>query len=219
MEEAELIKKYNLDLNALKKEQIKLAKSLQIKDIVDFSTIDKIGAVENIITKNKILSVVIVCDKEFNILEQQYFLDSLRFPYIHGFRAYREMPSMINAFNKLNEKPDVVIVPGHGISHLRLGLASHFSLSTGVPCVGVSSSQFEDDKIDKEDILLEDKKVGKILYSKEGSNPLYISPGNLISIKSSYELCKQLIKQPHKLPEPLHLAHKYARSVRDELKL
>ena len=57
----------------------------------------------------------------------------MRFPYISGFRAYRELPSMVEAFNKLEEKPDVIFVPGHGIAHPRLGVASHFSLSVGVP--------------------------------------------------------------------------------------
>jgi deoxyribonuclease V len=219
MKEAELIKKYGLDLEALKREQLKLSKNLQIKDSINFSSAERIGAIENIIVKNKIIAAIIVCDKEFNIIEQQYFLDSLRFPYIHGFRAYREMPSMISAFNKLSEKPDVVFIHGHGLSHCRLGLASHFSLSVNVPCIGVASSPFEENKIQGEDILLNDKKVGKILQSKQESNPIYISPGNLISVKSAFELCKRMIKEPHKLPEPLHLAHKYAKQVRDELKL
>ena len=55
--------------------------------------------------------------------------------------------------------------------------------------------------------------------TKEGSNPMYVSPGNFISINSSYELCKKMINLPHKRPEPLHLAAKYSREVRKELNL
>ena len=47
---------------------------------------------------------------------------------------------------------------------------------------------------------------------------MYISPGNLISIKTAYEICKNFIYLPHKKPEPLHLAGKYAREVGKELK-
>ena len=137
MEEGEIIKKYGIYIEALKREQLKLAKSLSIKDAegVDFSSVERFGAIENLCVKNKIISAIVVCDKDFNIMEQQYFFDKLKFPYLYGFRAYREMPAMIEAFNKLNEKPDVILISGHGICHSRLGLASHFSLSAGVPTI------------------------------------------------------------------------------------
>jgi deoxyribonuclease V len=130
---------------------------------------------------------------------------------------------MVEAFNKLNEKPDVVFISGHGISHSRLGLASHFSLSTGVPTIAVANSLFEENKISDngEDILRDNKKekVGKVLQSKENSNPIYVSPGNMISVNTAYNIVKQMIKQPHKLPEPLHLAHKYAKEIAKELNI
>ena len=221
MDEKELIEKYSIDIEALKKEQIKLARELSLKDSQDFSLATKFGAIENIAIKNQIISAIIVCDKECNIIEQQYFLDKLKFPYIHGFRSYREMPAMVEAFNKLSEKPDIVFIHGHGLAHPRLGLASHFALAAGIPAIGVAGELFEENKIadNGEDILLRDKKVGKILKSKEKANPLFISPGNGISIDSACKLASNFIRPPHKLPEPLHLAHKYAKQVKDELKL
>ncbi|MEK6885831.1 MAG: endonuclease V [Nanoarchaeota archaeon] len=219
MDEAELIKKYNIDIEMLKKEQIKLAKSLTFKDSQDFSIVDKIGAVETAIMQNRIVSVIIVCDRDFNIIEQQYFADKLRFPYLNEFRSYRELPTLVEAFNKLTEKPQIIFVRGHGITHPRLGLASHFALAVNTPVIGVADNIFEIDKIEGENILKDGKIIGKVLQSKEKSNPLYISVGNGISLKSAYELTKGFIKQPHKLPEPLHLAHKYAKSVSDEIKV
>jgi deoxyribonuclease V len=219
METKEIAEKYGLDLDNLTKEQLKLSKLLNFKDSIDFSSIERVGAVENLLVNNKIISVALVCDKEFNILEQQYFLDKLRFPYLYEFRSYREVPAMVGAFEKLNEKPDVVLIHGAGLIHPRLGLASHFSLAVSVPCIGVAEDLFELDKIEGENILKEDKKIGKVLISKEGSTPLYISPGDKISLNSSYSFVKSMIKSPHKLPEPLHLAHKYAREVKKELGL
>ena len=75
METSELAKKYGFDLEALKKEQIKLSKILELKDSIDFDLVTRIGAIENLLVNNKIISVALVFDKEFNILEQQYFLD------------------------------------------------------------------------------------------------------------------------------------------------
>jgi deoxyribonuclease V len=221
MDEQELASKYGLDIEALKKEQIKLAKILSIKDNDDFSLAIRFGGISNLIVGNQIISAVIVCDKDCNILEQQYFLDKLRFPYIHGFRSYREMPSMAEAYNKLNEKPDVVFILGSGINHPRLGLASHFSIVMGVPTIGVEKDLYDGNELDPEgkNILLNGKKTGRVLVSKEKSNPLFISPGNKISIETAYNLTLGFIKPPHKLPETLHLASKYAREVREELNL
>lgn len=212
----ELIKKYNIDIEKLKQEQTKLAKGLEIKDKIDFGLADRFGAIENTFINNKLLSCIIVCNKDFEVIDRAYVLEKIRFPYLPGFRNYRELLPMINAFEKLNEKPDVVFISAQGITHQRLGLASHFGLSTGIPTIGISDSIVEYTS-KEQDIFRNNKKIGKILITKEGSNPMYISPGNHISVESSYELTKKLIKLPHKKPEPMHLASKYAREVRKEI--
>jgi len=217
MEREELIRKYKIDVDKLEKEQEKLAKQLEIKDSMDFSIADRFGAFSNTFIKNKILSCIIVCNKNYEIIDRAYVFEKVNFPYLAGFRAYRELPAMVMAFNKLDEKPDVILIPGMGITHPRLGLASHFSLSVNVPSVGVAKAIF-DCEIKGEDIIKNGKIVGRILKTKPGSKPLYVSPGNLISIKTSYDLCKKFINLPHKLPEPMHLARKYEREVERELK-
>ncbi|MEK6935419.1 MAG: endonuclease V [Nanoarchaeota archaeon] len=217
MEEAELIKRYNIDIEKLKEEQLKLAKQINLSDNIDFSLSDRFGAFINIFLENKILSCVIVCNKNFEVLDMAYFYDKARFPYLSGFRAYRELPAMIEAYNKLNEKPDVVFIPAHGITHPRLGLASHFSLVAGIPAIGVANI-INDCEIKEQDIFKNNKKIGKVFISKVGSKPMYISPGNDISINTSYELCKKFICLPHKLPEPLVLAKKYSKEVMEELR-
>lgn len=212
----ELIKKYNIDLEKLKKEQLELAKNLEIKDKIDFSLAERFGAVDNTFIGNKLLSCIIVCDKDFEILDRAYSFEPARFPYIPGFRNYRELIPMVMAFEKLSEKPDVIFVPAQGITHQRLGLASHFSLSTGIPTIGISNNVIDCD-IKDDDILRNNQKLGKILQTKENSKPMYISPGNLITISNAYDLSKNMINLPHKRPEPLHLAGKYAREVKKEL--
>lgn len=216
MDAEELARKYKIDLKKLEQEQEKLAKQLVLKDSMDFSTAERIAAIDNAFFENKIISACVLVDADFEVIEQEYFSNKLSFPYLSGFRAYRELPSMIEAFNKLEEKPDVVFISGHGISHPRLGMASHFSISTGVPTIGVASSLLAGE-VKGEDIVLNGKKVGKILQLKQGSNPLYISPGNSISIESAYKLAKNFVKLPHKIPEPLHIAHKYSKQIREEL--
>ena len=218
MERDELIEKYGIDIKKLEDEQIKLAKQLEIKDKIDFSLADSFGAIDIVFVKNKILCCIIVCNKDYEIIDRAYIYDKVRFPYIAGFRAYRELPAMMEAYDKLKEKPDVVFIQGQGIIHPRLGLASHFSLSADVPVIGVSNSLINCE-VKGEDILCDGKKNGKIFISKPQSKPMYISPGNQISIDTSLELCKKFINLPHKLPEPMHLAGKYSREVKKELQV
>ncbi len=215
----ELAKRYGIDFDKLEKEQLDLAKDLVLQDKIDFSLAETFGAVENIFIKNKILSCFIVVNKEFEVIDQAYVLERISFPYFPGFRSYRELPAMIKALERLNEKPDVVLVSGQGIIHPRFGLASHFGLSTGIPTIGVATSlvDLEASNKDGDYITKEDKKLGKVLISKKESNPLYISPGNNITVDSAYQICKDLINLPHKRPEPIHMAAKYAKSVRKEL--
>tara|TARA_Y100000310_G_scaffold5449_1_gene6365 strand:+ start:1411 stop:2064 length:654 start_codon:yes stop_codon:yes gene_type:complete len=216
MERDELIKKYGIDIEKLEDEQTKLAKQLEIKDKIDFSLADSFGAIDIVFIKNKILCCVIICDKNYEIIDRAYVFDKVRFPYIAGFRAYRELPAMMEAYDKLSEKPDVVFIQGQGIIHSRLGLASHFSLSVDVPVVGVSNSLINC-KVEGEDILCNGNKQGKVFISKPQSKPMYVSPGNQVSIDTCLELCKKFINLPHKLPEPMHLAGKYSREVKKEL--
>lgn len=215
----ELIEKYQIDLGKLKQEQIKLSKSIELKDKLDLSSINRICAIDNLIIKNQIISAVVIVDKNLEVIEEAYFLDKLRFPYISEYKAYRLLPSMNLALSKIKEKPDITLIEGEGINHPRLGIASHFSIASGIPSIGVSDILFEGNKIENGNVLSEKKVTGKVLISKEGSRPLFICPGNNITIESAYNFVKTLIREPHKMPEPMHIARKYAKGIQKELKI
>jgi deoxyribonuclease V len=212
----DLIEKYNLDLGKLRREQLKLAKNLKIEDSMDFSLADRIAGIDNVFYKNIIISAIVIM-QDGEIIEQEYIRDKIRFPYIPSYRAYRELPTMVAAFNLLDEKPDVIFVRGHGILHPReIGLASHFSLAVNVPTVGVADSLIIG-KEDEGDVRIDGKLFGQIVKTKEGAKPLYVSPGNMISVESAAELVKRNTIEPHKVPEPLRVAKKYAKEIRKEL--
>jgi len=213
----EIAKKFNVNLKKLEEEQLKLSKTLKLKDSINFEEVEKICGVDTIFLNNNIIAAVIVINRDGEILDQKYFSEKARFPYIQGFRAYRELPAIISAFNLLEEKPELVFLKGPGILHPRkLDIASHFSISTGIPSIGVTD-ELVIGEIRGEDIFLNETITGKIVQSKKGSKPLFVSPGNLISIKTSKEITQSLIKDPHKFPEPLRLARKYVKEVMKEI--
>lgn len=213
----EIAKKYNIDLEKLKREQEKLSKNLEIKDSINFELAERIAGMDNVFFKNRIVSAIVIINNEFEILEQEYFEDKIRFPYIPGFRAYRELSSMILTFNKIDEKPDIVFIRGNGILHPRgLGLASHFSLAANIPTISVADNLLVGE-VKGEDILLNGKIAGKIIKTKQGAKSLYISPGNMISVSTATKLVKKFTKEPHKFPEPLRLAKRYGKEVMREI--
>ncbi len=138
------------------------------------------------------------------------------FPYIPGLLSFREIPMLLDAWEKLRTKPDVLVVDGVGIAHpRRLGIATHLGLVLDIPTIGCAKSvlvgEFKEPKDEFGDFsYMYDPKtkevIGAALRSKAGVKPIFISPGNLITLEESIEIVKQCITT-YRLPESTRLAH------------
>ena len=151
------------------------------------------------------------------VKEKAYTIKKAPVPYMAGFLAYTEGPAISEAYAKLEQKPDVMIFDGNGILHpRRCGLASHIGVLLDIASIGVARHLLVGEV--KGNVVYVDKEArAELLITREHSKPIYISPGHKISLKTSVEIVKKCIKFPHKLPEPLHLAHKYSNEIRDKL--
>jgi deoxyribonuclease V len=207
-----------IDIDTLKKEQEKLSKIVVLKDAFDFGNATRFVGVDLETLKSKeILASIAVLDENMELVEEKYAIKPARFPYIPGFRAYRELPAILSAYDKLEESPDVIFIEAHGISHPRgLGLASHLGVSINKPVIGIAK-QILVGKEKAEDVLLNGKIIAKKVITKQGSKAFYISPGNMISLNSAVEIVKKCIREPHKLPEPLVQARKISQRVKKEM--
>lgn len=205
-----------MDLRKLKEEQIKLAKKVIIND--NFDKIEKIAGVDQTFLHGDAISGIVVCDyKDLKLIEKKYGVLKAKFPYVSGFLSYRESPTIIEAFNKLENKPDILIVDGNGILHpRRIGMASHVGILLDIPTIGVAKRLIAGE-IKGGTIYMEKEARGYELITREHSRPIYISPGYKVSLKTSLEIIKKCLKPPHKLPEPLHLAHRYANKIKKDL--
>ena len=88
------------EVEKFRKEQIKLAKKVVIRD--DFDKIEIVAGVDQSYFKEdgkeKIVSAVVVCDyKTMKILEKSFAVAEAKFPYISGYLSYRESPAVIEA--------------------------------------------------------------------------------------------------------------------------
>ena len=199
-----------MDLIELKKEQLKLAAKIVLKD--DSSRIKTIGGVDCIAHGNELIAAVVVCEfPSLKVLETKTYVLADPFRYVPGFQAYREMPAMIEAYNQLEQEPDILLVSGQGIAHPRkMGIASHLGLNLNRATIGVADS-LPVGSIENGKILFNNEIVGFEITTRNHSNPIYVSPGHLVSLGSVLHIIPQTIVYPHKMPEPLHIAHKVGR--------
>lgn len=71
------------------------------------------------------------------IMPRESVVARATFPYVPGLLAFREVPALLEVWNALPVKPDLVILDGMGIAHpRRMGIAVHFGILTGVPAIG-----------------------------------------------------------------------------------
>ena len=204
-----------MDTFELKREQLKLAVKVELRD--DCTTIKTIGGAECLAYGSKLLASVVVCEfPSLKVLEHKTYFLSDALPYQPGFTAYREMPALIEAYNQLEQEPDIFMVKGEGILHpRRIGLASHLGLALNKATFGIQENLFIG-TVEQGKIFLNNELVGFEVMTREHAKSLYISPGHLVSLGSILRLTKETLRFPHKMPEPLHLAHKLGKRILKE---
>jgi len=147
----------------------------------------------------------------------------VRFPYVPGYLSFRELPPLLAAFAKLRTAPDVIVCDGHGRAHpRRFGLACHLGLLLGRPTLGVAKSRLVGEHREPgprrgaSTRLLDDGQViGRVLRTREGVKPVYVSVGHRVSLPSACRLTLALTPR-FRLPEPTRHAHREVNRVRRE---
>ncbi len=184
--------------------------------------INLVAGADQAFINDEIISAIVVCKYEnMKIIEKQYSITKTNFPYVPGFLFFREGPAIIKTFNKLNNKPDVLIIDGNGILHPRnVGLASHVGFVLKTPTIGVAKSllvrEYEEPKLNEhKPVVYRNNILGFALRTKE--KPIFISPGHMISLKTSLKIVKNCLRN-HKIPEPIQYADHYSREILNRMK-
>ncbi|RMF84096.1 MAG: deoxyribonuclease V [Nitrospinota bacterium] len=166
--------------------------------------------------------VVILQMPELTLIESQTVTGPVPFPYIPGLLSFRELPLLLQALERVEHTPDVILCDGQGIAHPRgLGIASHLGLFLNLPTVGVAKSRLtgyyrEPDPLPGSYTHLYDRQgrvIGAVLRTKPRTKPLFISPGHRITLATALTLVMQSLRG-FKLPEPIRQAHQLVNRAR-----
>ena len=176
------------------------------------------GCDSSFIGEDSILSVfVLMTYPELEVLEKVWHHGPVELPYVPGFLAFREAPNLLEAYKKLQQKPDLIMVDGHGISHpRRLGIATHLGLHLEKPTMGVAKKvlvgKYKEPAATKGSISPLEYKgetIANVIRTKDNIKPVFVSPGHLMDLESATEIALNCATK-YKLPEPTRLADHYA---------
>ena len=199
-------------LKEMQKEQQLL--SMKAKTIDDFETIETVAGIDVAYSPNEFENAygAYVCldYKTQEVVEEKTVGVTPMFPYIPTYFSYRELPVITEVFKYVDQAPSILLIDGNGILHPRgCGLATHAGIHLNTPTIGVAKNLLMGE-VKNDMIILNDKSCGYAMFSSSrATNPLYISPGHCVSMKTSKTVVQHLCRL--KNPEPLRRAHLLAK--------
>ncbi|MDG4759926.1 endonuclease V [Micromonospora sp. WMMD710] len=142
------------------------------------------------------------------------------FGYVPGLFAFRELPALLAALDRLSTRPDLLVCDGHGLAHpRRFGLACHLGVVTGLPAIGVGKTPLigEWDPVqwgrgswsplrDGGDV------VGRAVRTQDGVKPVFVSVGHRMSLDNATTQVLALAPR-YRLPETTRTADRLCREA------
>jgi deoxyribonuclease V len=152
-------------------------------------------------------------------LDEAVVLGEATFPYVPGLFAFREMPSLLVALERLTVRPDLLVCDGHGLAHpRRFGLACHIGVETGLPSIGVAKNAmgaFTAPAARRgagSDVTMDGEVVGRALRTQAGVKPVFVSVGHRIDLDRA---CAEVLRLSprYRLPETTRRADAVCRAA------
>ncbi|GAM23868.1 hypothetical protein SAMD00019534_070430 [Acytostelium subglobosum LB1] len=175
-------------------------------------------------------SIVILELPGLKVIHEEMMFVKLDLPYIPGFLAFRECPSLIHLIEKVRTErpeifPQVILVDGNGLLHPRaFGLACQLGVLTDLPTIGIGKTFFCVDgmltKQVKADVAATCKQGGDhlllrgdsgkvwgaaVISHSNSTNAIFVSIGHRLSLDSCLKVVAACTTT-NRIPEPVRQA-------------
>jgi len=167
-------------------------------------------------------AVVVVETTAYAVIDRAFDTGRVAYPYVPGLLAWREIPPLLRALQKLSTPFDLLMTDGHGRVHpRRFGLACHLGLLLDKPAVGVAKRPYVGTfgalAPDKGAVApLVDAKTQEVLgaavRTRAGVRPVYVSVGHRAVLQDAVALVLRSVTR-YRLPEPTRQAHIFSRRL------
>lgn len=163
-------------------------------------------------------AIALLTFPELELVETAIARRVVTFPYIPGLLAYRELSVILDAFEKLQHAPELLIVDGQGRAHpRRFGIACHLGVLLDLPGIGCAKSilvgraAMPENRVGAWTPLMDQNEiVGAALRTKLNTkrvvNPVYVSIGHRVDLETAVDFVLRCCRG-YRLPEPTRYAH------------
>ena len=141
------------------------------------------------------------------------------FPYIPTYLAYREFPGIEAAVSRLPDRPDLLMIDGHGRLHPTLfGIACHVGVRLDIPTIGIAkhllAGRLERSPAGQgsaRPVSIQGRVQGYAWIPPGRSRPIFVSVGHRISLETAAKIVRETTRQGY--PEPLRVADRISRDL------
>jgi deoxyribonuclease V len=176
-----------------------------------FETIRTVGGVDVGFEDNGRLTraaVVVLSYPALNRMEYVIARQPTRFPYVPGLLSFREVPAVLEAFENLPVKPDLLLCDGQGLAHpRRFGFACHIGVLVDLPSIGVAKSRLigshaavAETRGSQVPLMQGNEQIGVALRTRTCVKPLYVSIGHRICLATAVQFVLACTPK-YRLPE------------------
>ena len=175
---------------------------------------------------DRLAAAVVVLDATtLDVVDSAVACGRVAFEYVPGLFAFRELPTLVDALERLTTTPDLLVCDGQGIAHpRRFGLACHLGVLTGVPSIGAAKTTLvgthepaADRRGSESPIWHDGEVVGRAVRTRTGVRPMYVSVGHRIELATA---CRTVcaLSPAYRLPETTRQADRLCRqALKDHL--
>jgi len=200
------------------------AKRLQMKLAAHIIRENKLGTVKTVagidvgMRGDMVFAAIVVLNfPKLDVAAQSTATRQISCPYIPGLLSFREGPVILDALDRLDLKPDLLIFDGQGIAHpCHLGIASHIGLLSDFPSIGCAKSrlcgEYQEPGVERGShvpLMDHGETIGAIVRTRTNVKPVFVSIGHRVDLKTSIDYVLRCCKG-YRLPETTRQAHRLA---------
>lgn len=206
----------------IKQEQIKRQVS-QTDELAEVKFVAGADVAYNELDQRMVGALVVLDARTLEVVDQAIHEMDITFPYVPGLFSFREVPPLVEAYQKLQIKPDLIVCDGHGVAHPKgAGMASHLGIELDVPTIGCAKSRLIGgyDEVGAtrgsfSALMLGEKEIGRVLRTQDHVKPMFVSVGHKVSLDTACEWVLKLCPE-YRQPETTRRADALVRTVMKE---